>query len=235
MGTSRAGTYIPAVWDFDDDGRDDVVTRDLFWRHTLDGATGRDLVPVTQWAGYHLPTIVQGFEFKDGAAVLWLGGNYSLVAETLAGEQIWWKPFMSRWHPGAVADVDGDGHLEIGAPTWGQVYHWPAPFAPLPGLGRAFACLAAATGEVKWTYDPGVAMSGVVTADVDGDGLSEFLFGTADGRLIALRGGADDKRRVVFSVQLPAALGTPIVCDPIGWGRMHILVGCADGNLYALT
>ena len=229
------GTYIPAIWDFDGDGRDDIVTRDLFWRHMLDGATGRDLVPVTQWAGYHLPTIVWGSEFKDGAVVLWLGGNYSLVAETLAGEQVWWKPFMSRWHPGAVADVDGDSHLEIGAPTWGQVYHWPAPFDPLPGLGRAFACLAAATGEVKWTYDPGVAMSGVVTADMDGDGLSEFLFGTADGRLIALRGGADEKRRVVFSVQLPAALGTPIICDPTGQGRMYILVGCADGNLYALT
>ncbi len=228
------GTYNPAIWDFDGDGRDDIVTRDLFWRHTLDGARGRDLVPVTQWAGYHLPTIVQGSEFKDGAIVLWLGGNYSLVAETLDGEQIWWRPFMSRWHPGAVADVDGDGHLEIGAPTWGQVYHWPAPFDPVPGLGRVFACLAAATGEVKWTYDPGVAMSGAVTADVDGDGLSEFLFGTADGRLIALRGGADESRRVVFSVQLPAALGTPIICDPIGQGQMHILVGCADGNLYAL-
>jgi hypothetical protein len=229
-----SGTYAPAVWDFDGDGRDDLVLRDLFWRHTLDGATGRDLSPVTQWAGYHLPTVVQGAEFAGGAAVLWLGGNYTLTLETKGGEQVWWKPFMNRWHPGAVADVDGDGRLEAGAPTWGQVYHWPAPFDALPGLGRAFACMDVATGNVKWTYDPGSAMSGVVTADVDGDGRSEFLFGTADGRLIALRGGDDASRRVVFSVQLPAALGTPIVCDPTGDGALHILVGCTDGNLYAL-
>ncbi len=228
------GTGTPAVLDFDRDGREDVVTRDLFWRHTLDGMKGRDLFPVTQWAGYHVPIIARGSEFKDGTAILWVGGNYSLVAETWEGEQMWWKPFMSRWHPGAVADVDGDGWLEVGAPTWGQVYHWPAPFDPVPGLGRAFVCLEAATGAIKWTYDPGSAMSGAVVADVDGDGLPEFVFGTADGRLIALRGGADEERRVAFSVQLPAALGMPVICDPVGQGEMHILVGCADGNLYAL-
>jgi hypothetical protein len=60
------------------------------------------------------------------------------------------------------------------------------------------------------------------------------VFGTADGRLMALQGAADHGRRLALEVQLPAALGTPVICDPFGDGRMHILVGCADGNLYAL-
>ena len=97
------------------------------------------------------------------------------------------------------------------------------------------ACLDLESGEVRWTYDPGAAMSGVISADVDGDGRPEFIFGTGDGRLLAVRGGPDEARRVVFSVQLPAALSTPILCDPTGAGRPHLLVGCADGNLYALT
>src|SRR5690606_22138533 len=103
--------------------------------------------------------------------------------------QRWWKPFMGGWRPGAVADVDGDGRLEIGAPTWGKVFTWPPPMAPVEGLGRVLACLDLETGEVRWTYDPGAAMSGVISADVDGDGRPEFIFGTGDGRLLALRGG----------------------------------------------
>ena len=226
------GTFASAVWDFDGDGRDDLVMRDLFWRRTLDGETGRDIYPISQWGGYHIPTIIFGVQGESEIGVLWTGGNYSLVAERLDGQQVWWLPFMSAWQPAGVADVDGDGRLEIGAGTAGQVFTWPPPMDPVAGLGRTFACLDLQTSQVKWTFDPGSRISGVVSADVDGDGLPEFIFGTGDGRLMALRGGETDDR-VVFSVQLPAAVGMPVICDPAGNGHMHLLVGCADGKLYA--
>ncbi len=229
------GAYSTAIADFDGDGRDDILTRDLFWRRTLDGATGQDVFPITQWAGYHTPTLVTGADAPEDIGVAWTAGGYSLTVDQRDGTQRWWKPFMGGWRPGAVADVDGDGRLEIGAPTWGKVFTWPPPMAPVEGLGRVLACLDLASGEVRWTYDPGAAMSGVISADVDGDGRPEFIFGTGDGRLLALRGGPDEQRRVVFSVQLPAALSTPVLCDPTGAGRPHLLIGCADGNLYALT
>jgi hypothetical protein len=232
--SSSAGAFATAVWDLDGDGRDDLILRDLFWRRFLDGATGRDILPITQWAGYHMPTVLDPAQVHNDIGVVWTGGNYSLVAETFSGHQVWWKPMMSTWHPGVIADVDGDGRLEVGAVTWGQVFNWPAPIEPVPGLDRAFVCLDLESGEVKWAYDPGVSMSGVVAADVDGDGLPEFTFGTGDGRLIALRGGGNHDQRVVFSVQFPAALSMPVICDPLGSGQLCILVGCADGNLYLL-
>ena len=67
----------------------------------------------------------------------WTAGGYSVTADGRDGTQRWWKPFMGGWRPGAVADVDGDGHLEIGAPTWGKVFTWPPPMAPVEGRARA--------------------------------------------------------------------------------------------------
>ena len=74
----------------------------------------------------------------------------------------------------------------------------------------------------------------MITADIDNDGLPEFLFGTADGRLIALNGNSQNEGRVVFERQFPASLGTPIIADLDGGGNIQIIVGCADGNLYSL-
>ena len=64
--------------------------------------------------------------------------------------------------------------------------------------------------------------------------MPEFLFGTSDGRLIALNGNSQIDNRVVFERQFPASLGTPIIADLDGEGNIQILVGCADGNLYSL-
>jgi hypothetical protein len=73
-----------------------------------------------------------------------------------------------------------------------------------------------------------------VAADVDGDGTMEFLLGTADGRLLALKGGEDVEKRILWVLHFPAALGMPVVGDVDDDGEMEILVGCADGNLYCV-
>jgi hypothetical protein len=229
---AHCGNGPAAICDLDGNGLDDVTLRDLFEHRTLNGRTGRDLYPITQWAGYHTPAIVPLEGKGKPDSVVWTGGNYSLVVEDLAGRQRWWKPFIATGLE-AIADVDGDGRMEIGGVTAGQLYNWPE-FYPVDGPDKEFLCYDALTGEVKWTYPLGVTASAVVSADVDGDGKPEFVFGTRDGRLIALRGGAESSRRKLWELTFPAALGMPVVCDADGDAQMEILVSCADGNLYCV-
>jgi outer membrane protein assembly factor BamB len=155
-----------------------------------------------------------------------------MVAEGEVGRQSWWKPFRATG-PQAVADVDGDGRYEIGGVTVGQLYNWPAFYA-VDGPDKEFLCYDALSGRLKWSYPLGVTSSGATAADLDGDGKLEFLLGTADGRLIALRGETNVEKRVLWELSFPAALGPPIVCDVEGDGAMSILVGCADGQLYCV-
>ncbi len=229
---SHCGNGPPAVFDLNGDGRDDILLRDLFERRSLDARTGRDILPIAMWAGYHTPVVVPLGGPDRPPGVVWVGGMYSLAAEHPIGRQVWWRPFKATG-PQAVADVDGDGAFEIGGVTAGQLYNWPKFYA-VPGPDKEFLCYDALTGAVKWTLPLGTTSSGVVAADVDGDGLPEFVFGTADGRLIALRGGVRPEGRVLWELAFPAALGSPIVCDVNGDGRMSILVSCADGQLYCV-
>ena len=225
------GNGHPAVVDLSRQNREDILLRDLFEHRSLSGLTGRDIFPITQWCGYHIPTIIEPGEGHP--IIVWTGGAYSVTAEYVNGEQLWWRPFQSGWKPAGVADVDGDGRFEIGSVTIGQLYNWPE-FYPVDGPDMQFVCMDALTGEIKWEFPVKSSISPAVTADVDGDGNPEFVFGTTDGHLMALRGGNDKSTRVAFDIPLPAAVGAPIICDLFGSGHMQILVGCGDGKLYCI-
>lgn len=230
--TSHCGNGPPAVCDLDGDGRDDITLRDLYEHRTLRGRDGRDIYPITQWAGYHVPTIVELEGSAKPPGVVWVGGSYSLVVESTAGIQRWWKPFMAHGLE-CAADVDGDGKVEIGGVTAGQLYNWPEFYA-VDGPNKQFVCCDALTGEIRWTYPVESGASGVVAADIDGDGKPEFVFSSGDGRLMALTGASSAEKRVLWEIALPASPGMPVVCDADGDGQMEILVGCADGNLYCI-
>jgi hypothetical protein len=133
---------------------------------------------------------------------------------------------------GKLSAVRLDGTV-VGAITAGEIYELPNLHA-VPGPDKEFLCYDAMTGVLDWSLPLGTTSQGVVAADVDREGKPAFVFGTADGRLIALRGGSDPAKRILWQMTFPAALGPPIVCDVNGDGRMSILVSCADGRLYCV-
>ncbi len=100
----------------------------------------------------------------------------------------------------AIGDADGDGQLEIG----------------VPGCRDGFRCLDAATGKVLWSVPPqGVGASNCVAADINGDGLEEFLYANGSRLLaVAKRPGVSDA--IIWQLE--------------GWkdGRME---GWKDGGL----
>ena len=82
------------------------------------------------------------------------------------------------------------------------------------------------TGAVE-VADTKSSPTDVVTADVDGDGAMEFVFGTLDGRVVALR---SDTGAELWSIDAGAFAGTPLVAEGL------LVVPVADGTVrvYAL-
>ncbi|MBX3461212.1 MAG: VCBS repeat-containing protein [Planctomycetes bacterium] len=110
-----------------------------------------------------------------------------------------------------VADLDGDGKLEIVFGTYFNEEH--------------LFCVDAATGAIKWKHksDGGPLDASVAIADVDGDGKLDVLSGdSAYGKLYCLSG--DGKLKGIF--QLPSGTDSPpAVADLDGDGAIEVIAG----------
>ncbi len=217
---------MPTVFDINGDGADDILFVALDLVIALNGRDGSFLHdPVkaariwTQQAGREarftgygtqVPVDING----DGKHEILLTSSWGpWGAWTLDQKLIWtFDPgpsALARRHAG-VADVDGDGRLEIG------VIHDDG----------AFRCYDAVTGTMKWELPEVRQTSDVVTADVDGDGLPEFVASLAAYKPVDARHG-----RVLWEVDAPVSQCPPVVADVDGDGVSEIIVGFLDGSL----
>ncbi len=221
-------TGLPAVASIDGDWWDDILLVALDMCIVLQGRDGTFLPghePVianniwmqeektTQWTAYGtlIPVDLDG----DGTLEILSCANWGQWgAWTLDRKLIWTfdpgRDGHSRRHPG-IADVDGDGRLEIGAIHNGQV----------------FRCYDAATGEVEWEIEGVTQWVDVATADVDGDGVPEFVTGLA--AIKATESGGE----VLWEVAVPGGSRSPAIADVDGDGICEIVVGCGDGKVRA--
>ena len=215
---------LPSVWDVNGDGADDVLMSSLASILMLDGKTGTPLCrPISpthvlgqgaQWTA-HGSLTVQDIDGNDRPAMILTASVGAWGAMTLDGDRLWSIPLGDRvqcMRHGALGDVDGDGRLELGMPH-----------------PQGFRCYDAATGELKWQLPEPGTQTDVVAADIDDDGMDEFILGVGN-KLMAIK-GEKDTGSVLWTLDLGSLATAPIVADINGDGLAEILVGTADGHL----
>jgi hypothetical protein len=215
-----------SVCDFNGDGKEDLIFTNPDYYCVADGPTGNFLLgPSYPPEIFHQPS--QGLytlpallaQPAGDPMVCLVSGHYFQSGMSLHAEPYWYKLPTCGEHRSA-----NEGFMQ------GQDGSW------LIGFGRQngkFACMNARNGEVRWELDVHGTCSDTITCDVDGNGDSEFVFGTSHNELYAL-GVGGDKARVVWKVDLPGASGAPIAADVNGDGKSEIIVPVSDGTLYVL-
>lgn len=224
----------PTVMDIDGDGADDVAMIAGPAVEFLSGPDGGRIGETPTLNGIlstDLSTFYYGsavFVDLDGDVreeVLMAGVWGGIGVTDLARQRLWSRAFEvpsksfiapPRNREAAVADVDGDGALEV-------LCHIP---------NYKLRCYEGMTGKRKWTVElDGGNPSEPVVCDIDGDGREEVLFGTNLGHLYAVRGKPEGDAEVLFALELPASLGVPVVGDVNGDGLAEILIVSSDGYL----
>ncbi len=225
------------VRDIDSDHQDDLVCLYpvCFWiasGHDGEIRVGKDLASrkeLPAWAAYGEP-IVHDFN-DDGRPEVLLDSPYILALLDLEGNPLWHGPgrddYPVRPDEGnvgettrckhALADLDGDGTLEIAS----------------AGYGDGMRAIDPKTGSVLWSVEaPGPTGPKVAAANIDGRGGDEIIY-PAGNTLVAVTGDRTSGR-VLWTWQGQANLSLPAIADVDGDGLAEIIVQDAQATIHCL-
>jgi hypothetical protein len=216
-----ATTNLAAAYDFDADGKEDLVFTNPDYYCVVAGPTGDPLLgpafPPTIFNQpcqglYTLPAILTRTDAQPLVALV--SGHYFQAAMTIKTDPLWYSIPL----PGAARSAE-EGFMQLPTGEW------------LMGFGRQngnFACLNLTDGSVRWELPVQATCGDVVTCDIDGDGRQEFVFGTSHRKLYAV-GDDGDAPRLLWKTEISAASGTPLVADITGDGKSDIVLPTTDG------
>ncbi len=212
------------AFDVDGDGLDDVVSlypvnymaakgTDGSLIQSIDAASG---LFEGVWGAYCMPSI-RDFNGDGKPELLW-AGQYHHGLTTLDAKVLWCQPGGAG--PATAADIDGDGKLELASAGWKD--------------GKGLRILDAATGKKRWDFElPSNAGIEIVAADIDGDGIEEFVFPVgSDLYALNTKGG---EPHLVWRAPLPSPATELALADVDGDDKAEILYVGNDSTLYCLN
>jgi outer membrane protein assembly factor BamB len=220
-------TGSPAVFDTDGDGIDNTIFLAADVTYDLNGVNTTGVKIVEGHLGlYHTPIIADVDNDGLPEILMTAGFNYLDVIDldaSGAGSTLWQletTPGELFGRRSAVADVDGDGILEL---------------ATLSDSG-VLTCRNAATGAEKWSFTipDGSLAPNVIAVDIDGDGHLEYVVGTQAGTIYAIDARPSSQQRVKWSLSIGRRLGDIIAADVDGDNHSELVVTAEDGYLYVI-
>jgi hypothetical protein len=215
-------TNLASVFDFNHDGKEDLVFTNPDYYCIADGPTGKpllgplfppDIFRQPSQGLYTMPAIL-GPNAEGGVAII--GGHYFQAAMSIDAKPAWFA-----LPPTGMNRCANEGFLHLSSDKWAM------------GFGRQngkFACLNLSDGSLRWELDVGASCTDVTTCDIDNDGREEFIFGTSHGALYAV-GDDEAKPRVLWKIDTGTALGAPVLADISGNGKPEIIVPGEDGRI----
>lgn len=223
-----------ALADYDGDGLDDIAQQHDSEHWNIKGTNGEIMTGIVTWPADAITPDYAGREMwgapclaadldGDGKPESLVAYRWCIVAFKpvppchLAA--LWYTPAGDGANNAvpAVADVNGDGKLELG----------------VAGCKEGFRCMDAATGKTLWSVPAEGRASNTVAADIDGDGREDFVFGRGK-RLMAVTQADEGPGRIVWELEMPVEITEVAVADWDGDGKAEVVVCGADGRLYGV-
>lgn len=242
-GRGCGGDWL-SIFDCDGDGLDDAFNAYPDAVNAMKGTSGEFLLDTTshQILGcttyYGTPFVTYHFPDRNPRLVF-AGCPYALGVFDLNGHLVW-RCEPPGGSPGvceAIGDMDGDGKTELFGPGFRRNDDTN---------DQDFHCYDLETGSLEWKLPlsgscfgaNGGSYSGSPTgpasADIDGDGLVECIFTSAN-TIYAV--GYDERAQggeIRWKLDLPSTLGPVTLADTHEDGQLEILVVCADGFIYGI-